>query len=107
MNRYVIEGLLGDAASGKRVGVVPASKREIPDFLRMAGTNPAVVKVRRANGAEGVECANGSVEFFRSLDSIRGHSFDVLAIDDATCHTEDARSAIWPTLNPAGELIRL
>lgn len=95
VNRYVIEGLLADAASGKRVGLVPGSAREIPEFLAVAVRHPGVVKVRRTNGMQGVEFANGSVEVFLSLDSLRGHILDVLAIHEATVHSDDADLTIY------------
>lgn len=107
MNRYVIEGLLADAASGKRVGLVPRSAREIPEFLAVAAHHPGVAKVRRANGMQGVEFANGSVEVFLSLDAVRGHTLDVVAVDGSAGDADRMRETIWPALTLGGEIIRL
>lgn len=107
MNRYVIEGLLADAASGKRVGLVPGSAREIPEFLAVAARHPGVVKVRRSNGMQGVEFADGSVEVFLSLDAVRGRVLDLVAVDGGAGDADRMRETIWPALSLGGELVRL
>lgn len=95
MNRYVIEGMLDDAACGKRVLCVygisdkhaPSAVEHrirtlLPDPTEYAGAVQAVV---RANGREEIRFTNGGrIRFLRSYahgsSALRGFSVDVVVL---------------------------
>ena len=113
MNRYTLEGILDDAAHGKRVAYVG---RRAGDWLReaeyVAGReHPGKVsRVIRSNGQKRIEFTSGGVLTFHGSghNSLRGHTADVVALDADASRDErtlgDAHAVVASSI--AGEVIR-
>lgn len=91
MNRYVLQGLLRDLVAGQRVLVVVESNRfarlvldELAAAAHAMSSPPVGLKVRRANGEEGLStAAGGRITFHtrRSPNGLRGLAADVVFVN--------------------------
>lgn len=109
MNRYVAAGAALDALGGKRV-LIYCSRRDLPAALgAVASVAPEVVsRVSHAAGRQSVEFSTGGrVVFARSEMGMRGHTADVVLIDEAHLAPPDVYVSAAIAVNPTGgEVIR-
>jgi len=115
VNRYVLQGLVGDLAAGRRVLVITESVSQarfsFEDAVAVVehlDELPAGLKVRRANGDESISTAAGGRLSFRTRrgpSSLRGLSVDVVFVD--VDPTPELMEALYPMVATSrGELIR-
>lgn len=107
MNRYVIEGIIRDAASGKRVAVVPAYLRGADGLMGAAAEHPRASHVIRAHGRAEVRFHSGGSLRVRTADSLRGHQAEVVVLDARTGNDQRALECAVICTAPGGEVIRL
>lgn len=93
LNRYMVEGILDDIITRRRVAILTAPVRVnawLATFSATAEKNPAFgFKVYRANGRERVEHASGGVVYIlRHASELRGMSVDVLIFDRGVTQDE-------------------
>lgn len=109
MNRYIVEGLLRDATTGKRVLVFAAQggARKIFRHVSVLAANQTGVKrILRANGRECVEFTNGGrLRFISTSHAARGHEADVVYVEAWNDLSDRQREDIAPSAL-RGELIR-
>ena len=109
MHRYVAEGLLRDAAIGKRVLVFATCGRAREIFRQasaLAANQTGVTRILRANGRECVEFANGGrLRFISTSFAARGHEADVVYVEGWNDLNDTLRDDIRPAAL-RGELIR-
>lgn len=113
MNRYVADGIVGDAESGLRVlyvGDTHVGTREAFNMIQERATllGAKLSLVVKANGGERIEHESGGRVYFVSSRSRggRGLAVDVLFIDADL--TLEQYHAVLPSVStsPCGEVIR-
>ena len=112
MNRYTLEGIVSDAAHGKRVAYIGRRAGKWLGSIRAEARDvypDRVESVVRSNGRESVKfVGGGSIHLFASEAGIRGIAADVVILDpdasrdDGT--VESAQAAVRACV--AGEVIR-
>ena len=104
--RYIVDGLLADARTGKRVGFASRMVVTSGVFAQAAERATDASRIVRANGCQRIEFTNGGRIVFLSSDKNagRGQTFDVLAIDESELSMDAMTSAAVCVL-PHGELI--
>lgn len=107
MNRYTAEGIIADAAQGKRVAFVGRRAGDVFDALA-AAAEPFSHKVYRAKGHQRIEFANGGrVTLHATGRSGRGFTADVVVLDESVKDDERVLGDVMPMLAPSnGEVIR-
>ncbi|SKF61373.1 Uncharacterised protein [Mycobacteroides abscessus subsp. abscessus] len=82
MNRYVIDGIIADAARGKRVLVAarhPVEVRAAFQLVAEAAHEEPDVRISRVNGRERIDFYTGSIKFVATTTrGLRGYSADVV-----------------------------
>ena len=90
MNRYVVDGLLGDALKGKRILFVAANHGVARNAFEMVSERAldifgtAALKIRRSHGKERIALTSGgSIRFL----SYRGNAHRGLSVDIVFLHS--------------------
>ena len=83
MNRYVLEGIIRDAQAGKRILCVVPS-REVQHIITRLESASGIALLRRSHGDERVLfTSGGGITFAHARrEAMRGHSADIVVIDD-------------------------
>ena len=112
MNRYTLEGMVSDAAHGKRVAYIGrraggwladaafVAEHEWPD---------RIARVYRAHGQQRIEFTTGGRLTFHATEAgVRGITADIAVLDEASSRNEQslesARAAVMACVG--GEVIR-
>lgn len=113
MNRYVVRGVLGDAAAGKCVVVFSGTGRErrfaFDQVAAEAATSGSVKRVLRANGSERIDMLSGGRGVFLAATDHgqRGYSADVVVLDGPmAAERAGVHPAIMVAASPCGEVVR-
>ena len=83
MNRYVIDGITRDAQAGKRIICVVPS-REVQHIITRLESASGISLLRRSHGDQRVMfTSGGGITFVHpQRETMRGHSADIVVIDD-------------------------
>lgn len=108
LNRYVIDGIVGDARGGSTVLVCCAFRAEEVSTFEEVSAAEGVESVRRRNGEQEVRFVGGGrVLFRRPGASLRGIPADVVVALGIEHMRPAARDEVFMAARVADELVRV